>query len=147
MHHFRLVMHHTCRKSPPSPCFQALSRFLDQLYAYTKSLFFATIMYIPGSLGTSLKQSSVWKASSMHQTFDSTIVFSMYPVRNCNILFMFYYHRNRNWSYNALTMCQTLFVIGFTNFTIQSIQIGLPVIVSINTLAGCMSSRARRSDM
>lgn len=92
MHHFRLVMHHTCRKSPPSPCFQALSRFLDQLYAYTKSLFFATIMYIPGSLGTSLKQSSVWKASSMHQTFDSTIVFSIYPVRNCNILFILNYH-------------------------------------------------------
>ena len=33
------------------------------------------------------------------------------------------------------------------NFTMQSIQIGIDVIVSINTLAGCISSNAIRSEI
>ena len=33
------------------------------------------------------------------------------------------------------------------NFTMQSIQIGLPLTSSTNTLAGCISSKAMRSDM
>ena len=35
----------------------------------------------------------------------------------------------------------------FENFTMQSIQMGLSVIVSINTLAGCISSNKRRSEI
>ena len=35
----------------------------------------------------------------------------------------------------------------FTNFTMQSMQIGFPVSASMNTFAGCISSRAKRSEM
>ena len=35
----------------------------------------------------------------------------------------------------------------FTNFTMQSIHIGLSVTTSTKTFAGCISSRARRSDI
>ena len=35
----------------------------------------------------------------------------------------------------------------FTNLTMQSMQIGFFVKASINTLAGCMSSKAKRSEI
>ena len=38
-------------------------------------------------------------------------------------------------------------ILRYTNLTIQSIQIGSSVIVSIKTLAGCMSSSAIRPEM
>ena len=37
--------------------------------------------------------------------------------------------------------------LNYTNFTIQSMQIGAFVIVSMNTLAGCISSNAKRSEI
>ena len=40
-----------------------------------------------------------------------------------------------------------LFISDYTNFTIQSMQIGLPLTSSMKTLAGCMSSNAMRSEI
>ena len=37
--------------------------------------------------------------------------------------------------------------VNYKNFTIQSIQIGLPLTSSMNTLAGCISSNAIRSEI
>ena len=47
----------------------------------------------------------------------------------------------------SLIFIQYYFHFYFTNFTIQSIQIGFSVTTSINTFAGCMSSSAKRSEM
>ena len=43
--------------------------------------------------------------------------------------------------------CQINCILEFTNFTMQSIQVGLPVTSSMNTLAGCMSSKTNRSEI
>ena len=40
-----------------------------------------------------------------------------------------------------------LFISDYTNFTIQSMQIGLPLTSSMKALAGCMSSNAMRSEI
>ena len=40
-----------------------------------------------------------------------------------------------------------LFISDYTNFTIQSMQMGLPLTSSMKTLAGCMSSNAMRSEI
>ena len=40
-----------------------------------------------------------------------------------------------------------LFISDYTNFTIQSMQMGLPLTSSMKTLAGCLSSNAMRSEI
>ena len=58
-----------------------------------------------------------------------------------------YYKKGNDWYSMPIRVGVIGEEVNYKNFTIQSIQIGLPLTSSMNTLAGCISSNAIRSEI